>query len=118
MFSAPCRSRAIAAHTHESMPPLRSTTAFEFCEFVVIPIHYSSTYKTRLSRGSPLISLQNWAQTTLGGKPENQQFVANAFNKLNFVLDFIDFSMHHSHVSGYSYGHLQSPLPRLQSTAE
>src|SRR5271165_566390 len=28
MFAAPCRSRAIAVHTHESIPPLNSTTAF------------------------------------------------------------------------------------------
>jgi hypothetical protein len=27
MFPAPCRSRAIAAQTHESIPPLNSTTA-------------------------------------------------------------------------------------------
>src|SRR5271169_6092310 len=100
------------------MPPLRSTTAFEFCEFVVIPIHYSSTNKTRFSGSSPQVYLQDWAQTTSRGKPGNQPFIANTFNKVNFILDFIYFIMHNFRVPGYPYGHLQSPLPRLQSTAE
>src|SRR5580704_7461301 len=34
-FEAPCRSRAIAVHTHESIPPLNSTTALR--ESVIKP---------------------------------------------------------------------------------
>src|ERR1700676_4406744 len=35
MFPAPCRSRAIAAQTHESIPPLNSTTAFCASDFFI-----------------------------------------------------------------------------------
>src|SRR5580700_4762651 len=35
MLPSPCRSRAIAAHTHESIPPLNSTTAFRASDFLV-----------------------------------------------------------------------------------
>src|SRR6266436_10355116 len=46
MFASPCCSRAIAAQTHESIPPLRSTTAFEVCELAPILPHYIATNKT------------------------------------------------------------------------
>src|SRR5208282_917192 len=102
---------AIAVQTHESIPPLRSTTAFDVCELSSISTHYNSTHQSRLSHRSTSKLAENPVSAPSKGFMRKLRSLTRKINNLNLLLDFFNFMFHNPCVLGYRHGHFQSPLP-------